>query len=164
MLKQGGKPVGYQGIAHDITKWKQAQQDLQVDIKSLEARLEKRACSLQKTVKMLQREIFEQAKNGNRTLGLLAEQERKIRERTGELEQICRELKQLDVENQVFLFSFSHEILSFLHALHLFSRMLIDSRPVDDKTRDDFLTYLDMESSLMTNLLKKNSPWEVGKT
>ncbi len=89
----------------------------------------------------------EQIRDLNETL------ERKVRERTAELEKAYEELKQLDEMKDVFLSTVSHELRTPLTSIRSFSEILLRYDEDDPETRKEFLEVIYNESKRLTRLI-----------
>ncbi len=83
---------------------------------------------------------------------LHADLERKVADRTLELEQANRRLQELDTVKSDFLSTVSHELRTPLTSIKAFAQILLDS-PLDQQTRDRYLDIIDKESDRLTRLI-----------
>ena len=108
-------------------------------------------------------EVGELARNFNQMADRLAENreemnalhaglERKVAERTLELEDANRRLQELDKLKSDFLSTVSHELRTPLTSIKAFAQILLDS-PLDEPTKKRYLDIIDKESSRLTRLI-----------
>src|SRR5438552_532086 len=108
-------------------------------------------------------EVGELARNFNRMADRLAENreemnalhadlERKVAERTLELEDANRRLRELDKLKSDFLSTVSHELRTPLTSIKAFAQILLDS-PLDEPTKKRYLDIIDKESDRLTRLI-----------
>lgn len=83
---------------------------------------------------------------------LNVELERKVKERTEELERAYSELKRLDRTKDEFLSLVSHELRTPLTSIRSFSEILLTYED-DPETRKEFLTIIKTESERLTRLI-----------
>jgi signal transduction histidine kinase len=93
--------------------------------------------------------LAEHQKEMNR---LNADLERKVAERTLELEQANHRLQELDTAKSDFLSTVSHELRTPLTSIKAFAQILLDS-PLDEKTRTRHLDIIDKETDRLTRLI-----------
>jgi len=93
----------------------------------------------------------EQARD--RALRAAEEVERRVRERTAELEAACGEMRKLDELKDSFLSSVSHELRTPLTSIRSFSEILLSYADVDPDTRQEFLRIINLESERLTRLI-----------
>lgn len=79
--------------------------------------------------------------------------EKRVRERTAELEKAYEELKELDRLKDSFLSTVSHEFRTPLTAIRSFSEILLRYEDVDDASRREFLGIIHSESERLTRMI-----------
>jgi len=79
--------------------------------------------------------------------------ERRVKERTAELEQACRQMQQLDELKDSFLSSVSHELRTPLTSIRSFSEILLNYEDVDPESQKEFLQIINLESERLTRLI-----------
>jgi signal transduction histidine kinase len=79
--------------------------------------------------------------------------EEKVRERTKELEQANRKLKELDQLKSDFLSTVSHELRTPLTSIKAYAEILIDSPHLEPATEEHFLDIIDKETNRMSRLI-----------
>ncbi len=92
------------------------------------------------------------SENQNEMRTLNADLERKVTERTVELEHANRRLQELDKLKSDFLSTVSHELRTPLTSIKAFAQILLDS-PLDDITQKRYLDIIDKESDRLTRLI-----------
>ncbi len=112
----------------------------------------------------LQDEVGDLVRNFNRMATRLEENreemnvlysglEEKVRERTKELEQANRRLKELDQLKSDFLSTVSHELRTPLTSIKAYAEVLLDSPHLDPETETRFLGIIDKETDRMSRLI-----------
>ena len=79
--------------------------------------------------------------------------EKRVRERTADLEKAYRDLKHLDTSKDVFLSSVSHELRTPLTSIRSFSEILLHYEDEDPAVRKEFLEIIHSESERLTRLI-----------
>ncbi len=79
--------------------------------------------------------------------------EARVRQRTAELHQALRELKELDKTKDSFLSTVSHELRTPLTSIRSFSEILLNYDDNKPETREEFLTIINRESERLTRLI-----------
>ena len=79
--------------------------------------------------------------------------EEKVRERTKELEQANRKLKELDQLKSDFLSTVSHELRTPLTSIKAYAEILLDSPHLEPGTEGRFLNIIDKETDRMSRLI-----------
>jgi signal transduction histidine kinase len=92
------------------------------------------------------------AENREEMNALHADLERKVAERTLELEDANRRLQELDQLKSDFLSTVSHELRTPLTSIKAFAQILLDS-PLDEPTQKRYLDIIDKESDRLTRLI-----------
>jgi len=92
------------------------------------------------------------AENREEMKALYAGLERKVAERTLELEDANRRLQELDRLKSDFLSTVSHELRTPLTSIKAFAQILLDS-PLDEPTQKRYLDIIDEESDRLTRLI-----------
>jgi signal transduction histidine kinase len=91
-------------------------------------------------------------KNREEMNALYAGLERKVAERTLELEHANRRLQELDSLKSDFLSTVSHELRTPLTSIKAYAQILLDS-PLDEPTKKRYLDIIDEESDRLTRLI-----------
>jgi signal transduction histidine kinase len=91
-------------------------------------------------------------KNREEMSALHAGLERKVAERTLELEHANRRLRELDDLKSDFLSTVSHELRTPLTAIKAYAQILLDS-PLDESTKKRYLDIIDDQSDRLTRLI-----------
>jgi len=91
-------------------------------------------------------------KNREEMNALYAGLERKVAERTLELEHANRRLQELDSLKSDFLSTVSHELRTPLTSIKAYAQILLDS-PLDEPTKTRYLEIIDDESDRLTRLI-----------
>jgi signal transduction histidine kinase len=94
------------------------------------------------------------AENREEMNALYADLERKVAERTLELEDANRRLQELDKLKSDFLSTVSHELRTPLTSIKGFAQILLDS-PLDEPTTRRYLDIIDKESDRLTRLISE---------
>jgi phosphoserine phosphatase RsbU/P len=92
------------------------------------------------------------AENREEMKALYADLERKVAERTLELEDANRRLQELDKLKSDFLSTVSHELRTPLTSIKAFAQILLDS-PLEESTQERYLDIIDKESDRLTRLI-----------
>lgn len=79
--------------------------------------------------------------------------EKRVRERTAELEKAYEELRELDRLKDSFLSTVSHEFRTPLTVIRSFSEILLRYEDVDDESRKEFLGIINSESERLTRMI-----------
>lgn len=79
--------------------------------------------------------------------------EKRVRERTAELEKAYEELRELDRLKDSFLSTVSHEFRTPLTAIRSFSEILLRYEDVDDESKKEFLGIINSESERLTRMI-----------
>ncbi len=79
--------------------------------------------------------------------------EKRVRERTAELEKAYEELRELDRLKDSFLSTVSHEFRTPLTAIRSFSEILLRYEDVDEESRKEFLGIINSESERLTRMI-----------
>lgn len=110
------------------------------------------AVGAQASVALVNARLFARIEGFNREL------ERKVTERTQELERACRELQAVDVLKDDFLASMSHELLTPLTSIGGFAEILAttagDSGPAAEAERREFSSIVQHETARLTGMLQ----------
>ncbi len=110
------------------------------------------AIASQAAVALENSRLFARVETLNRDL------ERKVAERTRELEQACRDLQVLDRLKDDFLSSMSHELLTPLTSISSFAEILAgiagDSAPASAAERTEFSTIIHREAARLTEMVQ----------
>jgi len=92
------------------------------------------------------------AESREKMAALYADLERKVAERTLELEDANRRLQELDELKSDFLSTVSHELRTPLTSIKAFTELLLDS-PLDEPTQKRYLDIIDKETDRLTRLI-----------
>jgi len=92
------------------------------------------------------------AENREEMKALYADLERKVAERTLELQDANRRLQELDKLKSHFLSTVSHELRMPLTSIKAFAEILLDS-PLDESTQKRYLDIIDKESDRLSRLI-----------
>jgi len=84
---------------------------------------------------------------------LRAEMEKRVQERTAELEKACEEMKKLDEMKDTLLSSVSHELRTPLTSIRSFSEILLNYEDVDMENQKEFVGIINAESERLTRLI-----------
>ena len=79
--------------------------------------------------------------------------EEKVLERTRELEQANRKLKELDQLKSEFISTVSHELRTPLTSIKAYAEILLDSPRLESATKEHFLEIIDKETNRMSRLI-----------
>ena len=154
LIDRCGKPYAIQGIAHDISERKLAEEERRRHHEHLRELVEERTAELRRANQELQREIAERIQFEERLRSFNEELDRWVRERTAELEKANEELKQLDKMKDSFLSSVSHELRTPLTSIRSFSEILLRYDDEEEPaTRKEFLGIINSESERLTRLI-----------
>ena len=102
---------------------------------------------------LLLRDITERKKAEDAVRKLNDELEKRVRERTAELQKAFEEVKRLEEMKDAFLSSVSHELRTPLTSIRSFSEILLRYQHEDPETRREFLEIINSESERLTRLV-----------
>jgi len=151
-LDAGGKATYFNGMMVDVTKEKQAEQELIRHKDHLEEIVQERTAELRSANEKLQEEIAERRRAQEKIRRMNRELEERVKERTAKLQEAMEELKQLDRMKDAFVSSVSHELRTPLTSIRSFSELLLQCDE-DRQTQKEFLDIINTESERLTHLI-----------
>ena len=101
----------------------------------------------------LRKELVERGRAEDKIKELKRELERRVAERTAELEKAFEEQKKLDVMKDSFLSSVSHELRAPLTSIRSFSEILLQYENEDPEMQREFLHIINSESERLSRLV-----------
>lgn len=101
----------------------------------------------------LRQEIIQRRRAEDKIKELKWEMDRRVEERTTELEKAFEELKKLDEVKDSFLTSVSHEFRAPLTSIRSFSEILLQYEDEDPETQKEFLHIINAESERLSRLV-----------